>query len=75
MYISHRKGILKGFFLCQLMILLFQGFIRNVLLILEQVYKMTCLYVRHTERKDFSHSQSTNTPNLNLVSLLLVLPV
>lgn len=48
---------------------------RNGLLILEQVYKLTCPYVEHTERKFFLHSQSTNTPNLHLVPLLLVLPV
>lgn len=40
---------------------------RNGLLILEQVYIVTCLYVEHTERKDFSHRPSTNMPELHLV--------
>jgi len=48
---------------------------RNGLLILEQVYKVTYLHVEHTERKDFLRSASANVPDLHLVPLLLVLPV
>lgn len=48
---------------------------RNGLFIPEQVYKVTCLYVEHTERQDFSHSPSANMPDLHLMPLLLVLLV